>query len=468
MNTDLSHTFGTMAAALPDRARIVAFGGSRDLMEYGRHGSFFNMIKQAAYGLGDDGWNLMCGAKATGVNFAAEIGADASKTKLIAVRMASQTENLVTRRHAMLTFQHPHTRKVAEDLCADAVVFGPGGLGTMDRFFEVLTLQQTGISPRRPIIAMGKEFWNKVLPPLWTTFVKHKTISTEDTKRVVITDDPDEVVAICANYRQLQRRDQHETSLLRYHDELKIRRLAQAVSEEMLAAAHTFRKIGPSVSIFGSARTKPHEKAYKDTVRLAEAVSHILGDLNEKIVGSRTVPSRASSGDLRFRFSGILSGGGPGIMQAANEGARRGHVPSVGLSIRLPHEQKSNDFVDPQFEHVFNYFFCRKYYFYLLTRVFVLGATGGLGTLDEFFEVANEIQGGSTRKGPRIYAYGTDFWQSALGPMLDTIEEFKFDKPVGSDLSRKRVRVRDMVVYSDNINEIAERVRRDMAVVSNN
>ena len=124
-------------------------------------------------------------------------------------------------------------------------------------------------------------------------------------------------------------------------------------------------KIGPCVSIFGSARTKSDHPHYILTT-----------DIAEKIV------------DLGF---GIISGGGPGIMEAANKGAKKALGPSVGLSIELPFEQTENPYIDDDKSLHFDYFFVRKVMFMKYAQAFVV-MPGGFGTLDELFEALTLIQ----------------------------------------------------------------------------
>ncbi len=150
-------------------------------------------------------------------------------------------------------------------------------------------------------------------------------------------------------------------------------------------------KVGPCISIFGSARLKPESKYYQMAV-----------DLSAKLT------------DMGF---GIITGGGPGIMEAANKGAKEAKGKSVGLCIDLPFEEKANQYVDPKHLITFNYFFARKVMFVKYAQSFVV-FPGGFGTLDELFESLTLIQTHKISRFPVILV-GKDFW----GGMIDWIRD---------------------------------------------
>jgi len=141
-------------------------------------------------------------------------------------------------------------------------------------------------------------------------------------------------------------------------------------------------RIGPCVSIFGSARTKPDHKYYKLATEVAE-----------KIVENGY---------------GVITGGGPGIMEAGNRGAHLAGGTSVGLNIDLPFEQHDNPYIDPDKSLDFDYFFVRKVMFVKYSQGFVV-MPGGFGTLDELFEAITLIQTNKIQKFP-IILVGKDFW----------------------------------------------------------
>ena len=155
---------------------------------------------------------------------------------------------------------------------------------------------------------------------------------------------------------------------------------------EFVDGFENLSKIGPCVSIFGSARTKSDHPHYKLTTEVAE-----------KIV------------ELGF---GIITGGGPGIMEAANKGAKKALGPSVGLCIELPFEQKINKYIDDDKSLDFDYFFVRKVMFMKYAQAFVV-MPGGFGTLDELFEALTLIQTKKAEKFPVILV-DKSFWQGCF------------------------------------------------------
>jgi uncharacterized protein (TIGR00730 family) len=158
------------------------------------------------------------------------------------------------------------------------------------------------------------------------------------------------------------------------------------IMAEFVEGFEKLSKIGPCVSIFGSARAKPDDAHYK----LAE--------------------------DIAFRLTregyGIITGGGPGIMEAGNKGAHRGGGKSVGLNIVLPFEQEGNKFIDRDKIINFDYFFVRKVMFMKYAQGFVI-MPGGFGTLDEFFEALTLIQTNKIARFPLVLV-DKKFWSGLV------------------------------------------------------
>ena len=167
------------------------------------------------------------------------------------------------------------------------------------------------------------------------------------------------------------------------------------IMSEFVEAYDRMAKIGPCVSIFGSARTNENNPYYKLGVKIAEELSE--------------------------RGYGIISGGGPGIMEAANRGAQQGVGPSVGLNIDLPFEQNHNPYIDPAHNLEFDYFFVRKVIFVKYSQAFVI-MPGGFGTLDELFEALTLIQTKKIAKRP-IVLVGKEYWEGLTSWITKTMLE---------------------------------------------
>ena len=190
--------------------------------------------------------------------------------------------------------------------------------------------------------------------------------------------------------------------LLPDQDPARLRR----IQAELAAGFEALAGVGKSVSIFGSARTPPGDPDYE----LARMVARRLG------------------------VSGfaILTGGGPGLMEAANRGAREAGALSVGLSIELPHEQGTNEWVDVGLE--FHYFFARKLMFVRYASAFVV-FPGGFGTLDELFEALTLIQTGKIRHFPVVLA-DAEHWQGLLDWVRERLLETGKVAPADVELLR--------------------------------
>jgi uncharacterized protein (TIGR00730 family) len=168
------------------------------------------------------------------------------------------------------------------------------------------------------------------------------------------------------------------------------------IMAEFVEGFEKLTKIGPCVSIFGSARTKPDHKYYV----MAEEIARLLTQ----------------------KGYGVITGGGPGIMEAANKGARSTGGKSVGLNIVLPFEQTHNEYIDLDKLMNFDYFFVRKVMFMKYAQGFI-ALPGGLGTLDELFESLTLIQTGKVARFP-IVLVGSDYW----GGVLDWIKDVMLEK----------------------------------------
>ena len=191
------------------------------------------------------------------------------------------------------------------------------------------------------------------------------------------------------------------------------------VTGEMLRGFRRLHFVGPCVTVFGSARVAEGSVEY-DNARL---VSKRLGEEG---------------------FS-IITGGGPGVMEAANRGARDAGVTSIGCNIRLPHEQKPNDHLDVSID--FNYFFVRKVMLVKYSYGFVV-MPGGFGTMDELFEALTLIQTGKIENFP-VVVMGVEFWRDLQEQLDAMVDRGMIDH---GDLN--------LVLVTDDVEEAVGHIRR--------
>lgn len=210
-----------------------------------------------------------------------------------------------------------------------------------------------------------------------------------------------------------------ESNEIRLHDSLRQKTWDETIMKdswmvfkvmaEFVDGYEKLAKIGPCVSIFGSARLKPESKYYDMAVEIAEKITKI--------------------------GFGIITGGGPGIMEAGNKGAFNVQGKSIGLNIDLPFEQHFNPYINRAYSMNFDYFFVRKVMFIKYSQGFVV-MPGGFGTLDELTEALTLIQTNKIGKFP-IVLVGSEFWGGLLDWFKATLLKEKMINP--DDLSLYRV-----------------------------
>lgn len=195
------------------------------------------------------------------------------------------------------------------------------------------------------------------------------------------------------------------------------------IMAEFVEGFETLRPVWPAISIFGSARLVPGHRYYADAVRVSNALSNA-------------------------GFS-IITGGGPGIMEAANLGASQGKSKSIGLNIKLPLEQAPNRFADTIIH--FQYFFARKVMFVRYACAFV-GLPGGFGTLDEIFEALTLRQTEKIHDFP-VILFGTDYWSG----LIDWLRKNALREGTvsASDM--------DLIRITDDVDELVEIIEIDYA-----
>ena len=193
------------------------------------------------------------------------------------------------------------------------------------------------------------------------------------------------------------------------------------IMSEFVNGFEKMGQIGPCVTIFGSARMTQENKYYRLATDIGETLS-VSG-------------------------YGVITGGGPGIMEAGNKGAKNGGAPSVGLNIDLPFENSSNPYIDLDKNMNFDYFFIRKVMFVKYSQAFVV-MPGGMGTLDELFEAITLIQTQKIDKFP-IILVGSQFWRG----LIDWIKKTLIDE---ATICLKDLELISIVDTPDEVIEIIE------------
>lgn len=225
--------------------------------------------------------------------------------------------------------------------------------------------------------------------------------------------------------------------------------------------------VGDTIVMFGSARIRPRDRALADLKRVqAAARGRRTPEWNTKIgaaksiVGmsryyeearelSRRITAWAMTLGAQPRRFVICSGGGPGIMEAANRGAAEAGGSSIGLSIQLPHEQRPNPYISPDLNFCFHYFFMRKLWFAQMAKALIV-FPGGFGTMDELWEMLTLMQTGKLSSRHLILIYGRKYWNRVVNwrhmVRTGTVSEKEFK----------------MLQFTDTVDDAFDHVRREM------
>lgn len=225
--------------------------------------------------------------------------------------------------------------------------------------------------------------------------------------------------------------------------------------------------VGDTIVMFGSARIQPRDRAIAQLKRLQRAAkgrhTHAWRTkltAAKSIVGmsryyeearelSRRITSWAMTLGAQPKRFVICSGGGPGIMEAANRGAAEAGGSSIGLSIQLPHEQRPNPYISPELNFCFHYFFMRKLWFAQMAKALIV-FPGGFGTMDELWEMLTLMQTGKLSSRHLILIYGREYWDKVLNwrHMVNagTMNESDYK----------------LLQFADTVDDAFQRVRLDM------
>lgn len=225
--------------------------------------------------------------------------------------------------------------------------------------------------------------------------------------------------------------------------------------------------IGDTIVMFGSARIRSREKALTNLRSVqAHAPKNLTPEWRTKITAARSLVHMSryyeEARELSHRITSwamtlgteprrfvICSGGGPGIMEAANRGASEARGPSVGLSIQLPHEEASNPYISPELNFYFHYFFMRKLWFAQMAKALIV-FPGGFGTMDELWEMLTLLQTNKLSSHHLILIYGREYWNKAVN--------WRHLVSTGM-INEKEYR---LLQFADSVDEAFDHVRRDL------
>jgi uncharacterized protein (TIGR00730 family) len=226
-------------------------------------------------------------------------------------------------------------------------------------------------------------------------------------------------------------------------------------------------RVGDTIVMFGSARVLPRERAEANLTRLKKSLRGPLTpeqkrrlqaarralEMSQYYEDARALARRITEwartlGENPRRFV-ICSGGGPGIMEAANRGASEAGGKSIGLSIEIPREQRTNRFISPELDFQFHYFFMRKLWFAQLAKALIV-FPGGFGTMDELWEMLTLSQTGKIERRHLILMYGRKWWQRVI--------DFRAMVAAGTISERDYA----LLEFADTVEEAFVRVRRHM------
>jgi uncharacterized protein (TIGR00730 family) len=225
--------------------------------------------------------------------------------------------------------------------------------------------------------------------------------------------------------------------------------------------------VGDTIVMFGSARIQPRDRAIMQLKKLQRAArGRRTGQWRIKLTAARSIVGMSryyeEARELSHRITTwamtlgaqpkrfvICSGGGPGIMEAANRGAAEAGGSSVGLSIQLPHEQLPNRYISPELNFCFHYFFMRKLWFAQMAKALIV-FPGGFGTMDELWEILTLMQTGKLSSRHLILIYGRQYWNKVL--------DWKHMVRTGTINEREY----KMLEFADTVDEAFQHVRQEM------
>lgn len=352
----------------------------------------YREARKCGYLLGREGYSVITGG-GPGVMEAGNRGAKEAKAESVGLSIQLPEEQITNPYLTKNTgFNYFFIRKMMLVSPADATIFFPGGLGTLDEFFELIDLIELNKIKRIPVIVVGKEFWNPIL-----FFLRKCSLSAcgaikeSDLKIFQMVDTAEEAVAIVKNSKIRKNLCNPSEENCGQSINWRVFRIMAEVVEgfEFLT-----KEIHNDITILGTKSVTAENEFYQS----ARQIAYCLGKKGYMIV----------------------TGGGSGIMEAANRGASEAGVPSIGFSLRFEENNRLNQYVSKSLS--FNFPYIRKLILTIPSKAFVF-FPGGFGTLHQLFEVLTLMK---TKKMQEmvVLLYGRDFWT----PLDEVIKEILLKK----------------------------------------
>ncbi len=396
---------------LRDLKREVTVMGSARLAP---NNKYYKIAEQLGALLGKNDFTVMTGG-GPGIMEAANKGAHIAGGESVGINIQlprEQRTNPYVKKS--VGFFYFFTRKVMLTSPANAFVFFPGGFGTLDEFFEVVDYMELGYMHESPIVLVGREFWEPLIK-----FLRHNSVgqvhafSEEIINNWHIVETAEEAFDFIKNAQDRDNICAADDILCRGGADWRIFRILA----ELVDGFEFLSNIKGDVTVLGTKSILPGSSYYDAAYELGKAL--------------------AKNGNT------VITGGGPGIMEAANKGALEVGGDSVGINIRTDRGERVNNFVNKSIG--FNFPFVRKLIITSPSEAFVF-FPGGFGTLHQLFELLTLIET-KKREPMSILLYGEEFWKPLLGYFRLLSDKFKTINRVDEDLVEILRRPQDILEY---------------------
>lgn len=364
---------------------VTIFGSARSTEETNE----YIQARKAGFLLGKEGYAVITGG-GPGVMEASNRGAMEAKAISVGLSIQLPEEQIMNAYINKNTgFNYFFIRKVMLVSPAEAGIFFPGGYGTMDELFELVDLIELGKIKKIPVIVVGIDFWKPILDFLHSSSLEMVgAISKENLDLIQMVDTAEEAVEIIKNSKVKKvlcnPAEEGCGQTLNW-------RIFRIMSELVAGFEFLSREVTDDITVLGTKSVAPGSRYYQ----AAEEVANHLGNMGYMVV----------------------TGGGPGIMEAANKGAKEAGVPSIGFSMRFDEFVKINPYVTKSLS--FNFPFIRKMILTVPSNAFIF-FPGGIGTLHQLFEVLTLMK---TKKMQemKVILYGKEFWEPLDTYIKDTL-----------------------------------------------